>query len=1182
VCAILSATCAGPAASESLTPFSPEWATTIEDTFFDETGELSIEKYQTYRNRLSQRHEELVALLTAIYREDGKKKRKIAGRIKHKKEFILYRLLLGSEDSLGMLDQLWDETDPNVARRLAADILELDYALQLEGERPFSLNLINYLSWASIRHWVIEPQSYANEIEREASNLWNPVTERFYSHADLREMLLRGEDLGALDPPPDSGFWQAGVPIAERSVRDMFYGGNTPVHRGRDAWFPKRRAELARIRKSQTKPKFELEVRANNTRVSFKLKVGGEIHSEPTVNALLATLGFNVDLTRYVRDFRLDLGDTDLEELRHEWRSYFENHRTHLSYDFNDYFIEGEDKQGRFLIVREGVLEWKPRDIIRVGPWPSGANGNEGRREARALGLFSAWVGNTDLKEAENNKIALTTPLQPRPKLYHLHHDIGHSLGRLISEQLEAFPWELVERTPTGKVYLNYHSVQPTSLRTAITYADARWMTRQIAQLSRRQIAQAVSIGHWPRAAGELLTEKLIHRRNQLVEAFDLIGAPSPSGPIQMLPVDRQITTDDGSVVDGEFVDGEFEFSTQQFANYWEELLGPVFDKAVLFFTAQLQRGIGQVPELIFDPRSAGIPRGLVTELLVNFKRQVEENRHPTSANDYYLTRDTFLLGARLGAGYVGRGEVAYQRKYTLITTSGTKEEAHFADNTALNLLLPWNVYKNDLPDNYTLIREDFLEGRGRVITDDLSGGSVPAGAEATWSRIRLSRDVISVRDGKTRAYRDLSVLNKAAFRAFAKLVFVRIPLVRIADRRGTRTGDLYRLDAAFKRSPDEAHAAVGSFIRSGDPDALDAIADRLAVDTEFHYTGAWAGLLDFIWHQEGLTEEVVRVSDPLDQHNVSDAFTQLRVFGRNFWSFLDFAESYRWAVRAIAPSDASTEVDDPVMAIRFVDNDRNTTSSELGKSYLGFINGVASAGKGKAKHRDRISFTPELHSVNGLWGHLYSTVDIGFSPAAVAALIDVEPETYWAEFAKQNQLDLPLATLRNPKILAASKRGMALRRRLTPEARRNLLAARDPIRNSGRVLAHLKDAKAAQTPGPRYRAIGEALGAAAFRRGDGFDPRVLAVLRSLADSDEVSVDARIAPPPWVENRLLANKALVLHTHKRPFEMPRRPIIFQPGDAEQVYDMLESFDSLESISLRDSPEAESAPADESS
>ncbi|MEE3329791.1 MAG: hypothetical protein VX246_02885 [Myxococcota bacterium] len=1171
-----------PAASESPTPFSPEWAATIEDTFFDENGDLSIEKHQTYRKRLEQRHEELVEILSASYRESGKKKKKIAGRIKHKKEFIIYRLVLGSPDSLGLLDQLWDETDPDEARRLAADILEIDYALQVEGERPFSLNLIDYISWASVRHWVIEPKSNADEIEREASNLWNPVTGQFYSHQDLREMLLRGEDLGALDPPPTSGFWQPGGAIAERSVRDMFYGGNTPVHRGRDAWFPKGRAELAKIRKSQTKPKFELEVRANKTRVSFKLKVGGEIHSEPTVNALLATLGFNVDLTRYVRDFRLDLGDTDLEELRHEWRSYFENHRTHLSYDFNDYFVEGEDEQGRFLIVREGVLEWKPRDIIRVGPWPSGANGNEGRREARALGLFSAWVGNTDLKEAENNKIVVTAPLQSRPKLYHLHHDIGHSLGRLISEQLEAFPWELVERTPTGKVYLNYHSVQRTSLRTAITYADARWMTRQIAQLSRRQIAQAVHIGHWPRAAGALLTEKLIHRRNQLVEAFDLVGAPSPSGPIQMMPVDREITTADGSVVDGEFVDGEFEFSTQQFANYWEELLGPVFDKAVLFFTAQIQRGIGQVPELIFDPRSAGIPRGLVTELLVNFKRQVEENRHPTSASDYYLTRDTFLLGARLGAGYVGRGEVAYQRKYTLITTSGTKEEAHYADNTALNLLLPWNVYKNDLPDNYTLIREDFLEGRGRVITDDLSGGSVPAGAEATWSRIRLSRDVISVRDGKARAYRDLSVFDQAAFRAFAKLVFVRIPLVRIANRRGTRTGDLYRLDEAFERSPNEAQAALSSFIRSGDPDTLDAITDRLAVDTEFHYSGAWAGLLDFIWHREGLTEEIVRVSDPLDQHNVSDAFTQLRVYGRNFWSFLDFAESYRWAVRSIAPSDASAEADDPVITIRFVDNDRNTTSSELGEGYLGFINGVADAGTGKAKHRDRIPFTPELHSVNGLWGHLYSTVDVGFSSEAVVTLVNLESQTYWTEFAKQNQLDIPLAKLRNLKFLEASKRGMALRRRLPLETRRRLLAARDPIRNSTRVLAHLKDAKTARTPEPRYRAISKALGAAAFRRGDGFDPRVLAVLRSLADSDEVSVDARITPPPWVENRLLANKPLVLHTHKRPFEMPRRQIIFQPSDAAQVYDMLESFDSLKATSLRDTPEAEPAQPEENS
>ena len=1161
--AVASFVAPAPADAGTPLPFSAEWTREIEDTFFDGTGPLSLEKYARYRAGIERRRDELAAVLTASYRERGTKKRKIAERLGRKKVMRVYGLLLGDPGRFGLLDQLWDEPDPTQARLLASDILEIDYALKVEGTAPLSLRLVDYLSWASIRHWIIEPRSSQDDITREASNLWNPERGDFYSHDELRALLAAGGDLSALDPPPGAGFWQQKEAIGLRDVRQAFYGGDMPVHRGRRAWFPDGRAELTSIRKSQTKPKFELEVKARGTRIGFKLKVGGEIHSEPTVNALLAVLGFNADFTRYVKDFRLDLGKVDLARLRQEWRAYFEAHRTQLSYSFDDYFIEGEDEDGPFLIVREGVLEWKPRDLVRIGPWPSGANGNEGRREARALGLFSAWVGNTDLKEAENNKLMVESPIPLRPQLYHVHHDLGHSLGRMISEQLDAFPWDLVERTPTGRIYLNYHSVQPTSLRTAITYADARWAARLIAQLTRRQIAQAVAIGHWPRAAGALLTEKLVHRRNQLVEAFALEGTPSPSGRIRMLPVDRYVTTDDGAVVDGEFIDGEFEFSTQEFANYWEELLSPALERGGLFLLGQVQRGVGQVPELVFDPRSVGLVRGLVAELLVNFKRQVEENRNPSHAEDYYITRDTFLLGARVGGGIVGRGEVAYLRKYTLVTTSGTEDEARFAEDTILDLLLPYDVYQDDLPDEYVLIREDFLEGRGRAITDDLSGGSVPVGAEATLARVRLARDVVSVRDGRVRAYHDLSVFDQTAFRAFAKAVFVRIPLLRTFDRRGTRRGDFYSLDRAYDQFPEAAQEAISAFIRTGDVRGLDAVTDRTAIDTTYHYQRSWAGLLDLVWRETGASEEVVRVSDPLDQLHVAEAFDQIRVYGKNYWSLLDFIESWRYAVRTIAPSRLTREPRTPVVTVRYVDNDRNTRSDELDDGYIAFINAVGSAGDGRKKHRDRIEFTPSLHSVNDRWGHLYSTVDVGFAPEAVDRLLELDPDAFWHELARQNDVDAGLLLERDPLLLRASKQGMMRRRTLSLADRRALRRARAPIRRSSETLGHLADARTSEDVERRYRAFAEALASASFRRADGFDPRVLTVLRTLAGSDDVSVDARIHPPAWIENRLVGKTPLVLHTHKKPFRLERRPILFQPTDAEQIHGMLDSFESIE-------------------
>jgi len=1138
--------------AEKPLPFPPEWQTTIEETFF-ENGHPSEAKLAAYRLQLERRQREATRVLIADYRDRGKSDKSIRKRLRRKKLLVVYRLVLGDADQRGMLDRLRDEPDPLNARRLASQILEIDYALLVQGERPSSLNIIDSLSWAALWNWVVEPSALADQADREATNLWNPETGLYYAPDDLRTMIEAGEDISALQPSPQSSFWRPGVPIAQRSVRGMFYGGGGALHANQQADFPVNRARLDKIRLSQTKPKFQLEVQDGDSRRTFKLKVGGEIHSEPTVNALLATLGFNVDLTHYIRDFRLDLDDqASVEDLRHDWRSYFENRRTHNRFAFDDYFIEGEDDEGRYLVVREGVLEWKPPDIIRIGPWPFGGNGNEGVREVRALGLFSIWVGNTDLKEAENNKLAMRTDQPIGSRFFHVHHDLGHSLGRMIREQIEAFPWDLVGRTPSGRIKFNYHSVQPSSLRGMITWADARWTTRQIAQLTKRQIAQAVAIGQWPRAAGQLLTEKLANRRNQLVIAFDLLGEQTPSGPIELLPVDRNLTTEDGAVRDGELVTGRFEGSTQEFDNYWEEMLGPIWERGLLFVMGQVQRTVGSVPEIVFDERSVGFPKGLIVELLVNFKRTTAENPRPTSARNYYVTNDSFLLGARLGGGFVARGEVAYYRKYSLITPAGTQGEAQYADNTIFNLLLPWKVYKDDLPDEYVMVREDFLEARTRVITDDISGGSAVAGAQVTAARVRLSRDVVSVREGRTRAYHDVSVFDETGFRAFLKAVFVRIPLATYANRWGKRHGDLYDLSEALDRHPEAARSALSAFIRHGDMAALDAVADRTEIQTEFQYRTQEIGLLDFVSGEEGTEREDVVLRDPLAELAPLAVFRQLQVYRRNFWKLLDFRETYRWNVRTVTAFDPE---EPPPILLRFVDSDVDTWSSELGNDYIGFINQVADAGEPQSPHRDEIAFTPELHSANRRWGHIHSTVEIGFSSKAVAGLLALEPKDYWAKLAHElGYTDDQMRKHRN-NLGRRGKAGMTRARKVPFDDRR-------AIRHSVELLRLLGRARRAQEAPARDRYAVEALAATAFRRGGGFDPRLLAALRDLLGADEISVDARITQPVWKERRLVGGADLLLRTHEQPPKLRHRPILFEPRGPVQIYEMLNSFDPI--------------------
>jgi hypothetical protein len=477
-------------------PFTPSFAERVESTFF-EGGEVSAVRIETYRSRLAERRTEVHSVFAADFWARGRGRKRAGRRASRRKVVQVYDLLLGSESRSGWLDDLARERDPVAARRLAGRILEVDFALLVEGDRPFTQKIPEHLASIGFLEWSVPGSTEAQHADREATNLFDPTSGFFFEAEDLRRLIRQGHDISRLNPPPDSSFWQDRAAIAEIDVAESFYRGGHPNHRGLHYPFPVTGGVLRNIKKSQTKPKFELEVSVDGKMRRYKLKVGGEIHSEPVTGALLSTLGFNADVTRHVKNFRIDLGDVTVEKLRNDWRSYFEFKRLHLRYRFDDYFEVGRDERGSYVIAKEGTLTPKPDEVTRVGTWPVGANGNEGLREVRALGILSVWLANTDMKEAENNKLLLRSDPDGRAHVYHLHHDLGHAFGRVMNEQIDAYPWDLVKRRPGSRIRFNYHSTWDPSLRKMPTYADARWMVRLIAQLEREQIAQAVALGQW-------------------------------------------------------------------------------------------------------------------------------------------------------------------------------------------------------------------------------------------------------------------------------------------------------------------------------------------------------------------------------------------------------------------------------------------------------------------------------------------------------------------------------------------------------------------------------------------------------------------------------------------------------------------------------------------------------------
>lgn len=1156
---------AAPASALSPLPFTPEFAERVDTTFF--AGEQpSGDKVEVYRTALRERRDEAASVFASELWTQGRGRKSAGRRAARRKVIETYDLVIGTEEQPGWLDDLAASTDPVAARVLAGQILELDYALLVEGDQPFTQKLPEHLGSIGLFEWNVPASTQARRAEREARNLVDPTTGLFYDYDDLRRLIEEGVDLSRLDPPGDGDFWHDRGAIAEIDVRASYYEGGHPIHQGLHTPFPPTGGTLRRIRKSQTKPKFEIEVEVDGKPRRYKLKVGGEVFAEPVTGAILSTLGFNADVILHVQNFRMDLGDLTVDELRNEWRSYFEFNRLHLSYSFDDYFTVHEDENGAYVIADEASLTAKPRAVTRVGPWPWGANGNEGLREVRALGIVSAWLGNTDMKEAENNKLLLRDGPDGRPHIYHLHHDLGHAFGRVISEQIEAYPWRLATRRAGDRVYLNYKSTWDPTLRKMITWADARWIVRKIAQLTREQIETAVATGGWPDSVGKLLVEKLVARRNQLVTAFELEGDDTPSGPIALLPFDRKLTTTDERVIEGELVDGEYVDSTKKFDNYWEEFLGPVWEAAKLAGVGTFQKTVGMIPAVIFDSDSVGAPKWLVADLLIELRREVEENPRPSHEGDYYLTKDKLLLGLRVGGGLIGYGTTSFFRSWTLVQPSGTLREAHYVGDKILEVRLPHHIRKENLPEEYVLVRESYIDGRIGAITES-TGGSVfsPVGARASLGRVRLSRDVVARKDGRVRLYRDLSRHSHRDAEAFFNLVFFRIPFAYDEVEEGRLSGALYDFSADEVDANNAWAAGLSDVVREGDFTFIEKRRAGIPVESDFRDARRWFRIPYFFGRGADERFDEVAFSNPERPSEPATSHFQYHTSRSGYWNFMDWGEAFRYVISTSAVVDPKkNEVKSPAIVSTYYQRDRDTSDAELGDAYLRFINGLRGDGA------PLIDFTPSLHSENGIWGDLEVKVRIGYTKKAIRRLRKLDADEL------RRRLAAALGT--SPGALERYRGWLDVRGKRRQTTR---LRVPGPIRTQlARAEAMLEDVERARASGRTeewMQDLADGLSEASFRRGGWYDPTVLGVLHGMLGRKQVSIEAVVLPPPWVENRLVGSVPLSGATGRRSHALPRQIVDFGPKCTVAWWEMLDTFPSFEEGELTwpDHPTAES-------
>jgi len=868
--------------------------------------------------------------------------------------------------ALGLLDKLSSRTLNTSETRIAVQQFnEISESLKSQG-RVLIADFVVGAVVNGLHTWTVKRE---NPAANEAKNLVDPKTGKILSAEKLAALKSQGADLGAYDPAPNSSFWR------ERSIKDVDVEGSygseeNPLYAGAEYAFPENNtANFKSVRKSQSKPKLNLTfLDAKGKKRDIKLKFSTETHSEPTASRLAAALGFYSDLSRHVSNFRINLGKKTYDEFKQEVYSYYRD------IDVDEYKTKvGKDKDGNYVILAQALIEPKVKGPVRVGPWSFGANGHKDVRETRALQLFNIWIANGDIKERENNKLIVKADEKTGlHQMFHMQHDMGFAFGDSLREVPGEYAWHVVKSSSAAQVSFDYRCFQRNSGFDHITWADARWFTRKLSQLTRAQIQAAVDAGGWPKAMNQLLVEKLISRRNDFVKAFGL------SQEIAMMEYNEKISSADGTVVNGKVKSGIYAGFPQDFN---QKILGYIKPFAESFregIVGMIASMLSKVDHIDFADDFMEFDALGVAGVNFNLTRDIEPNPEAPTDAERYVVKDKFSIGMRLSPSVVVGGLLSYVRTFTLIYSKETEKEATYGNHFVYNIMLPYHVAAKKLPRNHVLIVEDSVEGGGMLKAE---GGPISIGTQGTATRVMLNRSIVSARDPEfIRVYQDKSVFNEFANKVYARLAGLKINFTKSSSARGELNREVLRIS---RKDLPVAASAVDGAIHQADFAALAAThgVEREQISSQFRETVSKWSLLGFIGANSSYREDQITRTQ---NGKSSDSF-QIKADRKTYWSFLENGEKFESKVWLSTKMDKKTgKMETPAIRLSYRIQDNDTSTDELSKGYLAFVDQVAN-------QQNFLNFTPNLHSINRKWGKLLTIMNVTYSPAAVNKLFRLD-----------------------------------------------------------------------------------------------------------------------------------------------------------------------------------------------
>jgi len=184
-------------------------------------------------------------------------------------------------------------------------------------------------------------------------------------------------------------------------------------------------------------------------------------------------------------------------------------YETEIAYLIPHLKIEGK---GEFDNVR---LEARPDDVKRTGNWMWENNPFMDKPEFKGLKIFMVMINNWDMKDDNNEILAMRNPATGEDELRYIISDLGGSFGktggffsRSRNEPKDYVKADFIKAVKGDVISFNY-SGKNQKLFEGITVADAHWLAERFKALSDDQIKDAFRAANYTPEEVDALTAAL-------------------------------------------------------------------------------------------------------------------------------------------------------------------------------------------------------------------------------------------------------------------------------------------------------------------------------------------------------------------------------------------------------------------------------------------------------------------------------------------------------------------------------------------------------------------------------------------------------------------------------------------------------------------------------------------------